>query len=219
MLAAAQAKLQAGTFDAALELLAAAEAGPLDELGRARADLLQAEIAYAQNRGGDAPPLLLRAAQTLESLDARLARDTYLDAWGAALFAGRLARAGTLREVSRAVARPRPTDGPPSGRRPAARRLRPACSPRDALPRHRCCTARRPRSPATEVSVEEVLRWGWLATAAAVYLWDFDTCLAVATRGGRARSQLGRARGPRRECQRPHQVVALSGDFATRGRS
>src|SRR5439155_237403 len=31
----------------------------------------------------------------------------------------------------------------------------------------------------SEVSVEEVLRWGWLATAAAVYLWDFDTCLAV----------------------------------------
>jgi ATP/maltotriose-dependent transcriptional regulator MalT len=33
------------------------------------------------------------------------------------------------------------------------------------------------------VAVEEVLRWGWLATAAAVYEWDYDTCLAVATRG------------------------------------
>ena len=37
-LAAAQAKYQAGAPDAALELLAAAEAGPLDELSRARVD-------------------------------------------------------------------------------------------------------------------------------------------------------------------------------------
>ena len=36
-LAAAQANLHAGAFDAALGLLAAAEAGPLDELQRARA--------------------------------------------------------------------------------------------------------------------------------------------------------------------------------------
>jgi AAA ATPase domain len=41
-LAAAQASLQAGTFDVARGLLAAAEAGPLDELGRARVNLLQA---------------------------------------------------------------------------------------------------------------------------------------------------------------------------------
>ena len=34
-----------------------------------------------------------------------------------------------------------------------------------------------------EVTVEEVLRWGWLATAAAVMVWDYETCLAVATRG------------------------------------
>ena len=33
------------------------------------------------------------------------------------------------------------------------------------------------------VSIEEVLRWGWLATAAAVMVWDYETCLAVATCG------------------------------------
>ena len=33
------------------------------------------------------------------------------------------------------------------------------------------------------VSIEEVLRWGWLATAAAVMVWDYETCLAVAARG------------------------------------
>ena len=33
-----------------------------------------------------------------------------------------------------------------------------------------------------DVSIEEVLRWGWLATAAAVVVWDYETCVAVATR-------------------------------------
>ncbi len=63
MLTAAQVNLQAGAFDEALGLLAAAEAGPLDELGRARVDLLHAQIAFAQSRGSDAPGLLLGAAQ------------------------------------------------------------------------------------------------------------------------------------------------------------
>ena len=70
-LAAAQASLQAGVFDAALELLATAEVGPLDEFQRARVDLLRAEVAFAASRGSDAPALLLRAAKTLEPLDAR----------------------------------------------------------------------------------------------------------------------------------------------------
>jgi ATP/maltotriose-dependent transcriptional regulator MalT len=33
-----------------------------------------------------------------------------------------------------------------------------------------------------EASVEEVLRWGWLATAASVVVWDYDTCLAAGSR-------------------------------------
>ena len=69
-------------------LLAAAEVGPLDELQRARLDLLRAEAAYSESRGSDAPALLLRAAKTLEPLDPQLARETYLDAWSSALFAG-----------------------------------------------------------------------------------------------------------------------------------
>ena len=68
-LAAAQANLHAGAFDAALKLLAAAEAGALDELPRARAELLRGQIAFASGVGSDAPPLLLAAAQRLEPLD------------------------------------------------------------------------------------------------------------------------------------------------------
>ena len=113
-LAAAQASLGAGAFDVAHGLLATAEAGPLDELGRARVDLLRAEVAFAQKRGSDAPLLLLQAARKLEPLDVRLARDTYLDAWAAALFAGQLAsaRRQPARRLPRRGGRARPADPP-----------------------------------------------------------------------------------------------------------
>jgi DNA-binding CsgD family transcriptional regulator len=116
-LAAAQVKVQAGALDEALDLLAAVQTGTLDELGRARADLLRAQVAYAQNRGSEAPALLLRAAQALEPLDIRLARTTYLDALGAASFAGNSAGDVGITEVARAVLaaprlsqQPRPLD-------------------------------------------------------------------------------------------------------------
>ena len=102
-LAAAQCSHEAGAPEGALELLATAEAGPLDELQRARAELLRAQIRFAVNRGRDAPPLLLAAAKRLETLDAKLSRETYLDAFSAALFAGRLAQGAGVREVAEAV--------------------------------------------------------------------------------------------------------------------
>ena len=55
-LLAAQGKHQAGAPDAALRLLAMAQAGPLDEHERARAQLLHAQITFAMTRGRDAPP-------------------------------------------------------------------------------------------------------------------------------------------------------------------
>jgi len=116
-LAAAQASLQAGAFDAAAELLAMATAGPLDELQQARIDLLRGQLAFASSAGGDASALLVKAARQLEPLDAALARETYLDAWYAALLAGQFAGAGDLHEVSRAAlsspsppGQPRPSD-------------------------------------------------------------------------------------------------------------
>jgi DNA-binding CsgD family transcriptional regulator len=189
-LAAAEASLQAGVFDVARRLLATAEGGPIDELQRARLDLLRAEAAYAESRGSDAPALLLRAAKTLDPLDRKLARDTYLDAWSAALFAGQLARTGSLHHVSReALARPR-SDGP---QRPSDLLLHGFSL---ALTDGRAAAApvleRAARGFAgQEVAVEEVLRWGWLATAAAVMVWDYDTCLAVAGRGVRLARESG----------------------------
>jgi DNA-binding CsgD family transcriptional regulator len=214
MLAAAQVHLQAGAFDAALGLIAAAQGGPLDELGRARVDLLHAEIAYAQNRGSDAPPLLLRAAGTLETLDPRLSRDTYLDAWSAALFAGQLESAGGLLEVSRAVMT---APGAPHPERPSDLLLdglalvfaegRPAAAP--VLKRAANAFA------SSDVSVEEMLRWGWLATAAAVWGWDLDTSLEVAARA----VQLARDSGALEVLPVSVNVFAqastLAGDFKT----
>ena len=111
-LAAVQASLQAGAFDAALELLAIAESAPLGALQRARVDLLRGQIAFAQGSAADAAPLLLAAAQRLARLDLALARETYLNACGAAMFGGSLS-AGELLAAGRAVtALPRPTGRP-----------------------------------------------------------------------------------------------------------
>jgi DNA-binding CsgD family transcriptional regulator len=99
----AKGKHQAGANDAALRLLAVAQVGPLDELEQARAQLLHAQITFAMTRGRDAPPLLLEAAKRLEPLDPRLARETYLEAFAAALSADRLVGGGDAREVAAAV--------------------------------------------------------------------------------------------------------------------
>jgi DNA-binding CsgD family transcriptional regulator len=100
-LAAAGAKYAAGDFEAAQALLVTAEVGPLGELGEARAQQMRAQIAFALRRGGDAPPLMLRAAQRLQGLDAELARQTYLEALVAAIYAGRLVRGQDARQVAR----------------------------------------------------------------------------------------------------------------------
>ncbi len=181
-LAAAQASLQAGAFGKALELLAGAElggAGRLDEFASARVDLLRAQVAFATGLGSDAPPLLLRAARRLEPLNLDLARESYLDAWGAAIFAGQVA-GGDLLEISRAArALPRsPQPGPvellldglalliTDGLAAAAPTLRQAVS----------------IFASEDISVGDGLRWGWMAMAATNALWDDDGWRAVLAR-------------------------------------
>jgi DNA-binding CsgD family transcriptional regulator len=102
-LAAAQAHHQAGAPDTARRLLAIAQAGPLDELGHARAELLRAQL--AANPGGDRDTRLplLTAAGRLRPLDAGLAREAYRDAFTAALTAGRLAARDGMLQVAAAV--------------------------------------------------------------------------------------------------------------------
>ena len=212
-LAAAEASLEAGAFDAARGLLAAARAGPLDELGRARLDRLEAELAFAEQRGSDAPLLLLQAARKLETLDVRLSRDTYLDAWAAALFAGRMASAGSgLVDVSRAVASAPEADPPlprdllldglalffTEGRRAATPVLRRAVA----------------AFATTEISDEEMLRGGWLATRAANLLWDYDGCLEIGTRVVELARHSGALAVLAAAGNGCGQTYALGGDFA-----
>ncbi|MFF7458498.1 AAA family ATPase [Kitasatospora sp. NPDC008115] len=114
---AAQAAFDAGAPDAALELLAAARLGPLDEAQQARLSRLRAQTVFARRRGGEALPLLLDAAGRLARIDGADAREAYLDALGSAVFAGRTGVPVGVREVAEAARTappgalpPRPTD-------------------------------------------------------------------------------------------------------------
>jgi DNA-binding CsgD family transcriptional regulator len=112
---AASSHLDAGAFDAASDLLAAAEGGPLSDLQHARTDLIRARLAFVTDRGNDAPPLLLKAAERLAPIDAALSRATLLDALRAAMFAGRLTKGCGVLDVARAaLASHRPANPTPS---------------------------------------------------------------------------------------------------------
>jgi DNA-binding CsgD family transcriptional regulator len=178
-LAAAQASMQAGAFDQALGLLVMTGAWPLDEFASARVDLLRGQIAFASGAGSDAPLLLLTAARRLEPLNLDLARETYLDAWGATLLVGELA-AGDLAEICRFARAlpPSPHPGPaellldglalltPDGLGAAAPALRQALS----------------LFASDVISARDRLRWGWLAQAAALMLWDDEGWRAILAR-------------------------------------
>jgi DNA-binding CsgD family transcriptional regulator/tetratricopeptide (TPR) repeat protein len=179
--AAAQTSLHAGAFEAAARLLATAEAGVLDELQRARVELLRGQIASASSAGSEAPGQLFRAAKRLEPLDVSLARETYLDAWGAALFAGPLASGSNLLDVSRAArSAPRPPGAPHAsdllldGLAVLVTESRAAAAP--TLKQGVSAYLRE------EIPVEKGLQWGVLASTAASTLWDFDGWDAVITR-------------------------------------
>jgi DNA-binding CsgD family transcriptional regulator len=187
-LAAAQAKLDVADFTSASSLVDAAGLGPLDELQRGRLERLRAEILFATQRGRDAPAVLLEAAKRLEPLDDALARDTYLEAISAAMFAGRLGTGLREREIAeraRAFARPTPlrvadmlldglvkrfTEGYPASVAPLSRAL---------------------RSLAQADDVEDQ-RWLWLGCRLAQELWDEELWQALATRGERIGRKSGR---------------------------
>jgi DNA-binding CsgD family transcriptional regulator/tetratricopeptide (TPR) repeat protein len=169
-LAAAQAALRVGAFGKARDLLAVAEAGPLDEFQSARADLLRGQIALASDVGGDAPPLLLKAAKRLETIDLDLARQAYVDAWQAAFLTGHLAAADDLLEVSRAARALPPPAHPP---RPVDLALDGFAllvtdGPAAAAPVLRQATS---AFASPDIPAEEILRWSSIATMADEAPW------------------------------------------------
>ena len=131
--------------------------------------------------GSDAPPLLLKAAQRLEPLDLALARQAYLDAWLAAVFAGRLAAQATLLEVCRAARRlPSPGDRPGKPELVLdALTLLVTDGPGTAAPALRTAMD---AFTAADVTAEERLRLNTFAEGAAIALWDLDAWRALVER-------------------------------------
>src|SRR4051794_4819251 len=112
-LAAAQAAFDSAAPASALEFLAVAELCPLDERQRARLARLRGEVAFGLRRGSDAPPLLLDAAARFGAIDPAAARETYLEALGAAMYSGRLADPAGVRKAAEAARAAPPAPVPP----------------------------------------------------------------------------------------------------------
>jgi DNA-binding CsgD family transcriptional regulator/tetratricopeptide (TPR) repeat protein len=180
-LSAARVTAQSGGFDAALRLLATAEAGPLGPLQYAEAELLHGQMAFSSRRGSEAPLLLLKAAQRFEPLDAGKARETYLEAVWAAMFVGRLASSAGLLDAAQAASTAPASPQPPraadlllDGWATLLTQGYPAGAPTLKL----ALTVFRSES----LSTEEELRWLQLACRAAVDLWDDEAWEALSIR-------------------------------------
>jgi DNA-binding CsgD family transcriptional regulator len=187
MLAAAQAKYQAGALDAALELLVVAEASPLDALRAAEVEHLRGQIAFDQQRGANAPRILLGAARLLDPLSASLAREAHLEAIMAAAWTGDLGGRGCVREMAEAALAAPPAADPP--------RAVDVILDAIALRFTHGYTAAAPALTralelllALDSSPGEARRWLWLVGARtasaliAVELWDFESWHALAAR-------------------------------------
>jgi DNA-binding CsgD family transcriptional regulator len=189
-LAAAQAKHLAGAPEAALELLATAREGRLDELGLARMDLLRAHVAFASSHGSSVAPLLLAAARRLEPLDDGLARETYLQAISAAMFAGRLAGVVGAAEVAQAARRL-----PPVSHRSSRGDLLLEGLTVLFTDGYEVATPLQQRALRAfrddDLTVEEGLRWLWLASAVAADVWDYESWSVLSAR----HEQMARASG------------------------
>jgi len=158
----------------------------------------------------DAPPLLLKAAKRLEPLNRDLARDTYLSAWMAASFAGHLAGAGDIQEVSRAARALAPPEQPP---RPLdllldGLALLAIDGPGAAAP-----TLRQAASAfaSADAPAQELLQFGMIAQTSAVVLWDENCSRTILVRLVRLARDVGALD------QLPIDLPALAYDDTWRG--
>jgi DNA-binding CsgD family transcriptional regulator len=180
-LVAAQTKVRAGALDDALGLLASTEIGALDELDRARVELLRAQIAFVSTHGSAAPTMLLAAARRLAPLSPALASETYLEALSAAMFAERLAAPGASALDVSLAAKAAPRPAVPTGPELLLDGLSTFfCESYEAA----VPILRRAHDTfdVSHLPVNEQLRWKWLATVSSVHLWDDARWEAISER-------------------------------------
>jgi DNA-binding CsgD family transcriptional regulator len=211
-LAAAQAKLEVADVTSATDLLAAAELGSVDDLQRARMERLRAQIVFASERGRAAPPLLLEAAKRLEPLDAAMARETYLEAIAAAMFAGRLATGPDEREVAEAARASSVVQA--SG---AADLLLDGLVTRFT---EGYAASVAPLTHALRAFIDsdgsgEDRRWLWLACRLAQDLWDDELWHVLATNGVRVARETGALSLLQNQLNYLAALNVHSGDFVT----
>lgn len=180
LIAAAEAKYDAGATEAALRLLDSARDQPLTPLQEALVDRLRARASYALRRDGSATRLLLASARGLEELDPVLSRDTYIESLAAAIYGGRLGDPDLVAEVAEAILGA--TDGDESDRARdlilRGQALLAARGQEAAIP-----TLRRAQRAFLEQAPDSLeLHWVWFASRAAQDLWDARTLRALADR-------------------------------------
>jgi DNA-binding CsgD family transcriptional regulator/tetratricopeptide (TPR) repeat protein len=218
LLEAARAKRDAGALDAALGLLVAVEAGPLDALLSAEVEHLRGQIALEQQRGSDAARMLLSAAKRLDPLDPELARRTHLEALVAAMWVGELDCSGLLESAEAARAAP-PGSEPPR----AVDVLLDAFAIRftegyiAAAP---TLTHALDLVLAPAVSGDAVDSWRWLAggragVTVAVELWDAESWHFLATRQARFARETGALVHLRLGLNFGAGICLLAGELAT----
>jgi DNA-binding CsgD family transcriptional regulator len=203
-LIAAEARLHAGEPDGARELLQSADPEVLDPLRAAQVERLRGQIAYNVQRGMDAPPLLRRAAQRLEGLDVRLARDAHLDALFATVVVG--AHDAEISEAATIALSAPPAPDPP---RIADRLL-------DGLAL--ILTGDRPRGTATlkralTASPAETLNGPpQIITLVCLELWDLEAYIEILSR------QIDRARADGALAALPQTLGPISTALLLKGR-
>jgi DNA-binding CsgD family transcriptional regulator len=186
LLAAARAKSDAGALDAALGLLVAVEAAPLDARMTAEVEHLRGQFALVQRRSGDAARLLLSAAKRFEPLDTNLARETHLEALWAAISIGDLSGPGHVREAATAVRAAPPGLDPPRAVDVLLEALAARLTDGYAAAAPTLLRAFE-LLLASNVADKEVGRWLWLVGASSgaivgLELWDDESSHALAAR-------------------------------------
>ncbi|QFY09111.1 AAA family ATPase [Nonomuraea phyllanthi] len=190
LIAAAEAKHDAGAPAQALRLLDTARDHPLTPLQEALVTRLRARAGYALRRDSSGAGLLLAAAQGLEGLDPVLARDTYIEALSAAIYGGRLGDAEQVAAVANAILEATAAEEDSDRARDLILRgqaLLAAKGQEAAI-----ATLRRAQRAFLDQAPDALeLHWMWFASRAAQDLWDARALRALADR----QVELARAEG------------------------